>query len=229
RDTSKFSISIFFFLIYSFLTFLGIRKKRTSSLILVPSLFFGAFLCMKEHFKEYYDKEKPLVNLLSENLYNNFKEYVLKNEKRILLLIFIFSLILGYSLDGITLLGKILLSLYFSISSMDCGLSIEMKKSLKIHSRMFDYFIGSIIFCLIYYLCSYVFDICLAGIFSLYGSFFLLATFVHLTDDSSLGLENLVKREEGIIIININNSAFALIIFTGLFGFIIQVFVLRKK
>lgn len=225
----KYVTCSFLFLLFSFLTFIGIKKKRISTLILLPSIMFGIFVRILERIKEPFNLEIPFFNLFSENTFLIFRNHILKFEKRILVFIFILSLFFCYALKLISFLGRILFCFYISVSTMDGGLTLEIKQKFGIFSVFFDYFVGFLVFCFLFFFTSFVIKLLMAVVFSLYGSCFLLATFEHLRGEDSLGLKGVVRVDGGSILINSRDSAFFILVFTAVLGFVIQVYVLRKK
>ncbi|RVD90943.1 hypothetical protein TUBRATIS_26350 [Tubulinosema ratisbonensis] len=224
----QYLLKVLFLCLFAFLTFIGIRKQRISTTILTLSLSFGAMLRVIEKLTQPYDQNIPLINILTEENYNHIKNSVLDNQEKYLIITFFVGLVLGYSLEALSFLTKVIFSGYIAISTMDSGLTVELKNILRIKFMYFDYLVGFLIFLIVFYFTKFVYSLCLGLVFSLYGSFFLLTTFEEIRENNSLGLDTMVLVDGNNVNINVNVPGFLLVIFTAMLGFLAQVYILKR-
>lgn len=224
---TKVSIGPVLIIVFSFMTFVGIRQTRISSTILFTEVLFSGYLRIVEKIMTTSDTEEQIIFFLfsTKSLFP-LKSLLVRHEKNILVVLFAASCIFGYLSVYIMKIGRLLLSILVVLYVRDSGWLKQVLKALNIDVLFFEVALHLALLIAAFSIMGYVVKFLWAVIFSFVGS---MSLTVVLQDTLGIRVEaeTLFDEAKSWLVVGPRNPAMIFVFSFFLMGMVSQFMILK--
>lgn len=196
--------------IFSFMTFIGIRKASISSAILFSEMLISEYLRIIQKLNRPLDKNSDMFFGLNFSILRTLKNHLLAmNKKVVIAILVVLSVFLGHVSVYVTLMGRTIVALLAVVHLRDNNWFVRLGTAIGTHNFWVEVAAHVAAFAIVFFVLGYFFRVFWAITFSLVGSlsillvlekFFNLPVGLEALFDESVPLFLLDPERPGILI-----------------------------
>lgn len=224
---TKVSIGPVLIIVFSFMTFVGIRQTRISSTILFTEVVFSGYLRVVEKIMAMsHTDEQVIFFVFSTKSLLPLRSLLVRHEKNILVVLFAASCIFGYLSVYITKIGRLLLSVLLVLYVRDSGWFKQVLGALNIDVLFFEMALHLVLLIAVFSIMGYVVRFLWAVLFSFVGS---MSLTVVLQDTLGIRVEaeTLFDEAKSWLVVGPGNPAMLFVFSFFLLGMVSQFMILK--